>query len=157
MSSDEPSSDLYRPNVAMILRNASGKILICERADWPGCWQFPQGGVKRKESPDEALEREVLEELGLPASTYKVISSKGPYCYLFSGGAKRKGWIGQAQTYFLAELTKENVVLKLDGLSPEFRDTRWIFPQEFKLNGIPAMKHSVYQQVFADFFDLNIS
>ncbi len=157
MTSDAPSSLLYRPNVAIILRNASGKILICERADWPGCWQFPQGGVKRKESPDEALGREVQEELGLPASSYNIISSKGPYCYLFAGGAKKQGWIGQAQIYFLADLTDDHAAINLNGPNPEFRDSRWIFPQEFKLTGIPAMKHRVYKQVFADFFNLEIS
>ncbi len=157
MPADDPSPDLYRPNVAIILRNASGKILICERSDWPGCWQFPQGGVKRRESPDEALEREVLEELGLPASAYKVIASKGPYCYAFADGARKKGWIGQAQTYFLAELTDANAVIKLDGAAPEFRDSRWIPPHDFKLAGIPAMKHEVYRKVFADFFNLRIS
>ncbi|MEX1119278.1 MAG: NUDIX domain-containing protein [Terrimicrobiaceae bacterium] len=156
MSANTPP-DLYRPNVAAILRNASGRILTCERADWPGCWQFPQGGVKRAESPEEALKREVMEELGIPSSAYIVLSSKGPYHYLFSGGAKRKGWIGQAQTYFLAELTNEDIPLNLDGPPREFRDTRWIYPHEFTLNGIPSMKHDVYRQVFSDFFNIQIS
>ena len=40
----------YRPNAAIILRNSSGEILVCERSDWWGCWQFPQGGVKKGES-----------------------------------------------------------------------------------------------------------
>jgi len=149
--------NLYRPNVAIILRNDSGKILICERTDWPGCWQFPQGGVKPKESPDEALVREVREELGLPASAYKIISSKGPYRYLFPEGVKKGGWIGQAQTYFLADLANKNAGITFDGPAPEFRDARWIFPHDFQLDVIPAMKHQVYQQVFADFFNFHLS
>ena len=36
----------YRPNAAIILRNSCGEILVCERSDWWGCWQFPQGRSK---------------------------------------------------------------------------------------------------------------
>jgi putative (di)nucleoside polyphosphate hydrolase len=156
MTAPGSSLNLYRPNVAIILRNAAGKILICERADWPGCWQFPQGGVKSKESPDQALVREVQEELGLPASAYKIIASKGPYRYAFPEGVKKGGWSGQAQTYYLADLTGEDPELNFGGPTPEFRDARWILPREFPMEGIPAMKHQVYRQVFEDFFNFHL-
>jgi putative (di)nucleoside polyphosphate hydrolase len=95
----------YRPNAAIILRNSTGEILVCERRDWRGCWQFPQGGVKKSESLLDALHREVEEELGLTPSDYRILSSKGPYRYLFMNGRKKDGFDGQEQTYFLALLT----------------------------------------------------
>ena len=53
----------FRPNVAAILRRPDGRILIGERHDFPGSWQFPQGGIHGTETPEEALRRELAEEL----------------------------------------------------------------------------------------------
>jgi putative (di)nucleoside polyphosphate hydrolase len=146
----------FRPNVALILRNEVGKLLICERTDYPGTWQFPQGGVKRGESLDEALEREVLEELGLKPSTYRVLTSKGPYRYTFPRKVKKGDYIGQEQTYFLAELNEPGPDISFGGKPPEFRAARWIEPVEFQLAHLSPMKREVYQAVFADFFGVRL-
>ena len=45
------------PNVAAILRNARGRILVCERLGVAGAWQFPQGGIDDGETPEQALAR----------------------------------------------------------------------------------------------------
>jgi putative (di)nucleoside polyphosphate hydrolase len=142
----------YRPNVAFILRNRAGEILLGERSDWAGCWQFPQGGVKAGETWDEALAREVEEELGLPPSAYRVVAQRGPYRYLFDGERKRPGFDGQEQHYFLGEWAgaEQAVRVEADG---EFRAVRWIRPAAFRLSWIPEMKRPVYRQVFAEFFD----
>lgn len=139
----------YRPNVAIILRNAAGEILVCERSDTAGCWQFPQGGVKKSETLEKALRREVREELGLSPSSYRVVSSQGPYRYLFMKGRRKEGFDGQEQTYFLADLTDEQSVLCFDH---EFQNSRWIVPQAYDLDWIGLMKRDVYIQVFRDFF-----
>ncbi len=141
----------YRPNVACILRNAGGEILVCERADWPGCWQFPQGGIKADETVLDALHREVEEELGLPPSSYEVLSSQGPYRYPFSGGRVKEGFDGQEQTYFLAQIRGPQVTLRFDG-ADEFRAARWIPPASFDLGWVAPMKRDVYRQVLRDFF-----
>ena len=42
----------YRPNVAALMINKDGYLLICERLLNPGAWQFPNGGIneeKRKQ------------------------------------------------------------------------------------------------------------
>ena len=145
----------YRPNVAIILRNASGEILICQRCDWPECWQFPQGGMKKGETPLEALHREVEEELGLLPSDYRVLSSKGPYRYLFADGRNKKGYDGQEQQYYLAELTNAEARIRYDA-SDEFQDARWVAPGAYELQWIAPMKQAVYAQVFRDFFGLEL-
>jgi putative (di)nucleoside polyphosphate hydrolase len=142
---------VYRPNVAFILRNSAGEILVCERADWAGCWQFPQGGVKPGESWEQALQREVDEELGLPPAAYRVVEQRGPYRYLFDAGRKKSGYDGQEQQYFLGELTAADFAIRLDGAG-EFRAVRWIRPAAFRLDWLPAMKHAVYVRVWEDFF-----
>ena len=143
----------YRPNAAIILRNCRGEILLCERSDVSGCWQFPQGGVKRGETLLDALHREVEEELGLKPKDYRVVSSKGPYRYLFLHGRKKDGYDGQEQHYFLAELTTPKPVIRLEG-SDEFRAARWLPPSSFDLDWIGPMKREVYTSVFRDFFGI---
>ena len=55
---------IYRENVAAILRNRRGEILVCERLDHAGAWQFPQGGIDAGETPEQALVREVVRRWG---------------------------------------------------------------------------------------------
>jgi putative (di)nucleoside polyphosphate hydrolase len=146
---------LFRPNVAFILQNPAGEILICERSDALGCWQFPQGGIKREESPAQALSREVEEELGLLPSQYRILATKGPYRYLFTDGYKKKNYDGQEQHYFLAELTQADALIRLDHAG-EFRATRWLPPEAYRLNWISPMKREVYIGVFRDFFGVEL-
>ena len=92
----------YRPNVAAIILNRDGEILVCERKNDKGAWQFPQGGVDGKESILEALEREVLEEVGIPRKDYKIIEYREDYKYLYPKRIRKsKKWDGQVQTILM--------------------------------------------------------
>lgn len=53
--------DGYRPNVGIIIFNDEGKLLWARRVKHDG-WQFPQGGVERGETVQEAVFRELEEE-----------------------------------------------------------------------------------------------
>jgi putative (di)nucleoside polyphosphate hydrolase len=146
----------YRLNVAAILRNSAGKILIGERVDRSGAWQFPQGGVDEGETLAQALARELLEEISLHPSAYQIISSKGPYYYLFGNDKIVKGFHGKEQHYFLADLTGDPDQIDVETEHPEFRDTRWVDPGEFDIECLPKMKREVYRAVFRDFFAIEI-
>ena len=63
----------YRLNVAGILRNSKGKVLVGERLGKDGAWQFPQGGVDDGETALEALYRELEEEVGITRDLYTVV------------------------------------------------------------------------------------
>src|SRR5207237_1000913 len=52
----------YRHGVVAVVRNPDGLLLIGERSDLPGTWQFPQGGRMPGETPEETLARELTEE-----------------------------------------------------------------------------------------------
>ena len=142
----------YRPNVAAIIRRADGKILVGERSDVPGGWQFPQGGQKQKETPEQALTRELLEEVGLGPESYRLVKQRGPYRYLFMDGRTKNGFHGQEQTYFLLELDDDAAAIDVATAQPEFRAVQWIKPGEFELDWVPGFKREVYRQVFLDFF-----
>jgi len=144
----------YRSNVGAILKRADGKILIGERSNVGGAWQFPQGGVKKFETTREALVRELKEELSLVPGHYRVIESKWPYRYLFPPGRTKEGFDGQEQTYFLVEFTGADSNINVTTDEPEFARFRWIEPSEFRIDWVPKFKRAVYRKVFSDFFGI---
>lgn len=147
----------YRPNVAGIITDLNGRILVCERIDVRGAWQFPQGGVDPGETFVGALEREMAEELSLRRGDYRILDQKGPYRYVLGGGRTKKGYHGQEQQYFLLELTAPESVINVATPDAEFRSTKWIRPHEFKKSWLPRMKAAVYESVLRDFFGAELA
>ena len=151
----------YRSNVAALVVNAAGSLLICERATVPGAWQFPQGGVEDGETLEQALSREVREEVGLEPRHYKVLRRRDGYRYLYPANVRAKkirkhGSHGQEQTYFLCRLKASAPQINVDQKPQEFRAYRWIQPEEFDLDWLPAFKRDVYREVMRDFFSLEL-
>jgi putative (di)nucleoside polyphosphate hydrolase len=146
----------YRPNVAAILQRQDGRILVGERHDIPGSWQFPQGGIHGNETPEEALRRELAEELSLSPECYRVCERRGPYRYAFPPGRTKEGFGGQEQTYFLAQFLGPDHALRVETPDPEFRAIQWILPEEFKLEWLLESKREVYARVLHDFFGVSI-
>jgi len=146
----------YRANVAGILRNSRGKILICERLDARDGWQFPQGGVDGGETPEEALARELWEEISVDPADFRIVQRHGPYRYLFGDGRMKKGHHGKEQIYFLCDFLGREDRIDVRTKHPEFQAYRWIYPVEFQLSWLPEMKREVYRGVFAHFFRVEI-
>jgi putative (di)nucleoside polyphosphate hydrolase len=146
---------LYRPNVAAILRRADGKILIAERINIAGAWQFPQGGIDDGETAEQALFRELAEEIGVRRELLTICEIRGGYRYPFPKGRLKYGiYGGQEQTYFLCDYTGTDADINLAATHQEFATFRWIEPREFQLDWTPKFKRNVYRQVMQDFFQL---
>ena len=151
----------YRPNVAALMVNPAGCLLICERASVPGAWQFPQGGVDAGESTEAALFREVREEIGLLPAHYEVAEKRDGYRYLYPPEVRlrklrKHGSHGQEQTYYLCRLKPDAPAVDVNQKPREFRAYRWILPREFDLDWLPEFKREVYRQVMKDFFNINL-
>ncbi len=147
----------FRPNVAALITNKDGELLICERSNNKGAWQFPQGGVDGDETELEALYREVWEEVGLPLEDYRVIEYRDEYFYLYPAHIRaKKKWDGQKQTYFLCQLKKKSKGVDLGENNPEFRDFAWVKPNKFDVAWLPSFKTEVYREVMRDFFQIEI-
>lgn len=124
----DPMADKYRSNAGAILRRNDGQILMCHKVnggDYP--WQFPQGGVHCEESVEQAMWREISEELGLenPRELCRLVDRGPPVCYPFS---EPKGeYVGQRQTLFVLDFLGSESQFDLDHeRNPEFDAFRWV-------------------------------
>jgi len=142
--------DLYRPNVAMIIvsNNYPDKkeIFLAQRNDLSDVWQFPQGGIDEGEEVQEALFRELEEEIG----TDKVkIIAEYPEWISYDFPAKiaknMKPWIGQKQRYFLVKL-KKSAKINIETEHPEFSDYKFVGVDEV-LKQSASFKQEVYESV----------
>jgi putative (di)nucleoside polyphosphate hydrolase len=147
----------YQPNVAAILLNPAGQIWIGERYSIPGAWQFPQGGVDAGESHEEAIKRELWEEIGVLPQDYALGEKRGPYYYQFPPGITKRGHQGKEQWYFLCRFHGPDARIHVATEHPEFRAWRWIEPRAFDLAWLPEMKREVYARVFRDFLGIDFS
>ena len=152
-----PDPILYRPNVAAILRNPKQEIFVAERLNVSGAWQFPQGGVDEGETPDQALLRELEEEIGVKPELVRILDYRGGYRYSFSKGRLKYGlYGGQEQTYYLCDFLGTDTDIRLDATHQEFSTYKWIKPEEFSLEWVPRFKRQVYSAVFKDFFEIEL-
>ena len=152
-------AELYRPNAAIIYRRSNGEVLICERVKPQGAWQFPQGGVKKGESPMDAACREGMEETGFRPNEYDVVEEHGPYRYDYPPAERERvlrkrgiPYAGQEQHYFLCLMHDDTAEPWLD--YKEFCSYRWVQPEQFDLNWLPDFKREVYRCVLRDFFGI---
>jgi putative (di)nucleoside polyphosphate hydrolase len=144
---------LFRPNVAAILLNMDNEMFIAERTHIRGSWQFPQGGVDSGESLEEALFREIEEEIGVKPGKIQVLDRKGGYRYEFPKGRLKYGiYGGQEQVYFLCRFLGHDEDINIDTKHREFGRWRWLRPEKFDLDWVPKFKRDVYRRVLRDFF-----
>lgn len=54
-----------KASVSCLVRCHDGLVMVYERQNGQGTWDIPAGGVEPGETPDEAITRELYEEIGL--------------------------------------------------------------------------------------------
>ncbi len=128
---DHIDTDGYRANVGIIIVNDAGHLLLGGRMGNSG-WQFPQGGIGKDESPEEALYRELAEEVGLSADDVDMLGGTSDWVkYKLPSKFIRRNskplCIGQKQLWYLLRLTASEDRLCLDSTDqPEFDRWRWV-------------------------------
>ena len=124
-------ADGFRANVGIVLIREDRQVFLGGRTGGRG-WQFPQGGVQQRETPEEALYRELKEEVGVDPQDVKLVAGpRGWLRYRLPKQYVRKNshppCIGQKQRWFLREFTgsEDRFDLGSNG-EPEFESWRWV-------------------------------
>ena len=122
--------DGYRPNVAIVLCNGRNQVFWGKRIK-EHAWQFPQGGIKPGETPEQAMYRELQEETGLEPQHVKILGRTRDWLHynVPTHWVKREWrgtYKGQKQIWFLLRLTGRDCDISLRASGhPEFDAWRW--------------------------------
>jgi putative (di)nucleoside polyphosphate hydrolase len=123
--------DGFRANVGIVLIREDRQVFLGGRTGGRG-WQFPQGGVRRQEAPEEALYRELKEEIGLEREDVELVAATRSWLrYRLPRQYVRRNsnppCIGQKQRWFLLRLVGAEAKVHFDATDePEFESWRWV-------------------------------
>jgi len=144
-------SEGFRSNVGIVICNRQGQLLWAKRIG-QSAWQFPQGGIKETESVEEALFRELDEEVGLSEPDVQLLHQTEDWLYyrLPENLIRQHSGplcIGQKQKWFLLSLEGEDNRVELNKTrKPEFDDWRWV-NFWYPVDQVIEFKRDVYRKV----------
>ena len=147
---DQIDAEGFRANVGIIVCDDHGQVLIGGRVG-QNAWQFPQGGIHRHESPEQAMFRELREEIGLARDDVRVLGSTQDWLRYrlpeaFVRRKMRPLCIGQKQRWFLLRLVAAESSFRLDTTdTPEFDRWRWVAWWQ-PVREVIFFKREVYRQ-----------
>jgi putative (di)nucleoside polyphosphate hydrolase len=122
--------DGFRPNVGIILCNAQNQVFWGKRIR-EHAWQFPQGGIKFGESPEQAMYRELMEEVGLRPEHVQIMGRTRDWLrYEVPSSWVKREWRGsykgQKQIWYLLRMVGRDTDVSLRASEhPEFDAWRW--------------------------------
>ena len=140
--------DGYRKNIGIILCNSKNELLICKRIK-ENSWQFPQGGFEKNESSEDAMFRELFEEIGLQKNNIAILGKTKKWLkYDLPKKYQRKTnnqlCVGQKQIWFLLRLISNDQSINLrTSKKPEFDAWEWVSEKK-PLEIVISFKKNVY-------------
>ncbi|RMF12986.1 MAG: RNA pyrophosphohydrolase [Gammaproteobacteria bacterium] len=148
-------SEGFRPNVGIILSNERGQVFWAKRIG-QNSWQFPQGGINRDETPEEAMYRELHEEVGLEPQHIRIMAStRGWLRYRLPRRMIRRDsrpvCVGQKQKWFLLRMLADDDCIRTDMTpKPEFDGWAWV-SYWYPLGQVVSFKREVYRKAMREF------
>ncbi|MEY3134928.1 MAG: pyrophosphohydrolase, partial [Pseudomonadota bacterium] len=144
----------FRPNVGIILLNQKNQVFWGKRIRTHS-WQFPQGGIDRGESPEQAMYRELHEEVGLLPEHVRIVARTRDWLRYevpdrFIRRDARGHYKGQKQIWYLLQLVEPDWNINLRATShPEFDAWRW---NDFwvPLDVVVEFKRGVYEMALTE-------
>ena len=141
----------------MIL-NDNNEILVGRRLDYPsGFWQMPQGGIDDNENPEEAVWREMMEEVGTNNAELIKMSSQWVNYNIPQDTLDKLPWgkryVGQTQKWFVFRFTGQESEINVGTENPEFSEWKWAKLNSLADNIVP-FKRDVYKKILEEFKDI---
>lgn len=140
----------YRPCVLALFQRKDGLVLACQRAD-TRTWQFPQGGVEEGETEEQALYREMEEEIG--SKDFSILKTANSHVrYDFPSkitGNMARSYCGQQQRWFLCSFNEGASFDQSKVITPEFIAFKWASPS-FVIGQMISWKFEAYKQGFVE-------
>jgi putative (di)nucleoside polyphosphate hydrolase len=146
--------DGYRPNVGIILLNDRSEVFWGKRVKQHS-WQFPQGGIKFGESPEQAMYRELYEEIGLHAEQVRIVARTRDWLRYevpeqWIRRELRGNYRGQKQIWYLLRLLGRDCDVCLRrSEKPEFDAWRW-HDYWVPLESVIEFKREVYERALRE-------
>jgi len=150
-SHEETAAVRFRCGVGMAILDGCGRVLTFERADAPGSFQLPQGGMEDDESPIGTMWRELGEETGLSDAHVAVVAEVPEWLgYELPPVARsNKTGRGQVQKWFILRAVGDDLPIVVgDGGNAEFRSWRWSHLSELADQVVP-FRRPVYRRLAA--------
>lgn len=151
----------YRYGVGIILVNQNRQIFFAKRIGMLA-WQFPQGGMKPHETPEETMYRELKEEVGLNPEDVQILGCTRRWLRyrlptrLVRHHAKPL-CIGQKQKWFLLRLVSDDSKINLYANDdPEFDSWAWV-SYWYPLRQVVTFKRRVYVMALKEFAKIVLS
>jgi len=137
-------SQYFRAGTGAVIVDRRGLVLAIERADAPGAWQLPQGGLKAAESPLQGVFREVHEETGIAKRDLEVLDAyPEPLAYELPAGVwSKKTGRGQVGYWFLLRFDGSDAAITVED-SSETSAWKWM-PFERLVASVVAFRKPVY-------------
>ena len=119
--------------VGVLLREADGALLITSRPTgkpYAGFWEFPGGKIEAGESVEQALRRELIEELGVTigaAQIWKVTEHDYPHALVRLHWCKVTEWTGEFEMRESQQMSWQQLPLTVQPVLPgSYPVLRWI-------------------------------
>lgn len=145
----------FRAGVAMVIVNKQRRLFWAKRIG-QSAWQFPQGGLQEGETAEEAMYRELKEEVGLSPEDVRIVASTHSYLHYYLPEPLIRRYskpvcIGQRQKWFLLSLSSDETCIHLGHTaSPEFDD--WVWVSYWRpMKGVVDFKKEVYRKALRIF------
>ena len=144
----------FRPNVGIILLNQRNQVFWGKRIRTHS-WQFPQGGIDRGETPEQAMFRELREEVGLMPEHVRIVARTRDWLRYevpdrFIRRDARGFYKGQKQIWYLLQMVVADHHLNLRATDhPEFDAWRWN-DYWVPLDVVVEFKRGVYEMALTE-------
>ncbi|GHA02768.1 RNA pyrophosphohydrolase [Ignatzschineria ureiclastica] len=150
-------NDGFRANVGIILCNQDQQLFWGHRIGQADAWQFPQGGIDPDETPEEAMYRELYEEVGLRPEHIKILGKTDrwlryrlPQNLIRRNPSSDRTCIGQKQVWFMLEFVGNEEDFNLNAVDqPEFDLYKWV-DYWLPLRDVIHFKRKVYDKALTE-------